>query len=676
MNHGRLKRLLLVGVMTASLAGGTFAQNVRDAYDGFNRFCIENFGAEKEPLTYTFAGKTLKFLDEGLWTHGSETSAAVGFETNLPAKAYVEYGETAAYGTRTQPQERHFYVHLRYLTGLKRNTLYHYRFVATDERGNRLTSQDMTLQTKTPANVVRIPEDMEGPPYNLDRKDATYLVTRDLTIEGLAFDVKVNNVTLDLGGHTVVYDNKHWGPVKPAKSFWDWIHKGKYGLRLMKGSGLRVLNGTLKQGTGNDACQRGSIGYNPMYLKGGSKMEIAGVTIDYSGPQVIGIYNHWGGSDSAFHHNVFIDRGTKITNRHGAGSRAMIISRQKNVKVHHNLVKRTRQGGLGGNEVYHNEVCMDSWGTNSFGVAAAGGGKAWGNRIVGGGYHICAFGWGSQITGHHNFVHLKAHPFKEKRWPEYGQYASVNAQRLTQYGGSKRVMENNLYHDNVFVVHSSGGRQTRGVQVSSDPFVKNYVFRDSIVKMIADDEKTSNASCIVTQGIYTRTDEMLPVYYRNCTFISNTCNVKFGDGYGVGSNHRFENCKFVKVGDHPKYRTFWFGRGYPCKNHVLLDCTYEDGADPGKVQWVNEKADHSFSVAWTLTVRTTPGAKITITDKTGAEVFSGAADAKGVVKAPLVQYVQKMTGRTEKTPHVVNVERGGAKAEKRVTMDQAKAIRL
>jgi len=624
----------VLSVCALSNRSKALAQEKGDAYDAFNRFCIENFGAEKEELTYTFAGKELKFIEDGQWVYASERSAAIGFETNLPAKTQIQYGPTRAYGWTTSPPERHFCVHLHYLKNLTPDTEYRYRLLAVDERGNRITSPHMTFRTKRMPDAIRIPEALPGPPYVLDKEGATYLVTSVLEADGTAFEVKASGVTLDLGGHTVIYDDKKWGPIQSG-SFWDWINGAKYGVRMLKGAGLKVFNGTIRQGAGSDGAHGTSIGYNAMYLKGGSGMEIAGLRIIYSGPQQIGIYNHWGGNHSEFHHNVFQDLGTEITNRHGAGSRALIFYGSTNltgIKVHHNLVKRTRQGGLGGNEVYHNEVCMDSWATNSFGIGVAGGGKAYGNRVVGGGYHVCAFGWGNQITGYGNFVHLQAEMFGETRFAEYGKAASVNALRLTQYSGSKRVMHDNLYYDNVFIIKSKDGRQTRGVQVFSDPYVKNYVFRNNVVKIVALDEKTANGACVVTQGNPSRTPGMLPVYYRNSTFLSNVCNVKFGDDYGVGSNHHFEGCKFVKVGDHPKYRTFWFGSGYPCKN-----------------------------------------AKVSVKDKTGKEVFSGAADAKGIVNAPLVQYVRKMTGKTEMTPHTVTVEGRGTRA---VTMDRRREITL
>ena len=86
-------------------------------YDEFNKFCIENFGAGKEPFVYEKFGKELKFVDQkkDTWQHISENSACFAFETNLPAKTYVEYGETAEYGKKTPLPERHFYLHLHYV---------------------------------------------------------------------------------------------------------------------------------------------------------------------------------------------------------------------------------------------------------------------------------------------------------------------------------------------------------------------------------------------------------------------------------------------------------------------------------------------------------------------------------------------------------------------------------
>jgi hypothetical protein len=535
----------------------------------------------------------------------------------------------------------------------------------------------MTFRTATPKNVVRVPDDLGEPPFVLDKPGTTYLVTKDLTVEGTAFDVKAANVTLDLGGHTVVYDNKEWGPLA-SKEFPDWIRDAKYGLRAMKSDGLKVLNGTIRQGDGNDRAEANSIGFNPLYINGSNKLEVAGVTVIYSGSQQVGIYCHWGGNDSDFHHNVFDDRGTQIFNRHGAGSRALLFYGSRDntgIRAHHNLVLRTRQGGVGGNEVFNNEIYMDSWATNSFGVGLMSGGAAWGNRIFGTGYHVCAFGWGTKQTFHDNFVQLEGCALKG-RWKEYGDQVSLNGFRLTQYNGGKNPYEDELFYNNVVVINARDECQSRGVQFFSDPFVKGLLFRNNTVKVLAGDAQTKQVACVVTQGLQDRTAEHQPIVYKDDTLISNLCNVRFGDYYGVGSNHQFVGCRFVKVGADPRYRTFIFDSGYPCRNHVIRDCTFEGGASLDSVEWGDPKSDHDFTVQWTLTVRTAPGAKVTIKDKEGKEAFSGVADAKGVASASLSQYKAKAAGKTMLTPHTVTVDVGGKVATKEVTMDRKQEMTL
>ena len=108
----------------------------------------------------------------------------------------------------------------------------------------------------------------------------------------------------------------------------------------------------------------------------------------------------------------------------------------------------------------------------------------------------------------------------------------------------------------------------------------------------------------MTQGNQNRTLQHLPILYSNNTLISNICNIRFGDYYGVGSNHYFLNCRIVKIGGDPRYKTFMYDLGYPCKNHILRDCTYEGGAGAENVKWVDAKADHDFRVEWTVSITT------------------------------------------------------------------------
>jgi len=648
-----------------------------DAYQWFNDFCIKHFGAEKEELTYAACGKELKFVEDGTWLHASETSACIAFQTSLPAKAYVEYGPTTKYGRKTAPAERNnFYTHVRYITGLKSGSEYHYRLVAEDERGNVIKSQDKTLKTTAPADVIRMPGDLDGPPYVLDKSGGHYLVTEDITADGTAFDIprNVKNVTLDLGGHTVIYNNKPWPKIESG-NFWDWIRGAKYGLRAMKSPGLKVYNGIIKQGAGNNSAQANSIGYNPMYLNGCSNLEIAGVTLDYSGPQQTGIYNHWGGNNSRFHHNVFLDRGTKLINRHGAGCKAILLygGGAKNVTVDHNLVKRTRQSGLGGSDVHDNEIYIDSWATNSFGVSLASGGKAYDNKVLGTGYHFVAFGWGNGLEFYRNFIHIEG-TSAGGRFKEYGDQISLNGFRLTQYAGSTKEYKNNFYHDNTIVVRGREGCQGRGVQFFSDPYVENLRFTNNVIKAVVEDSQTAQLACVVTQGNAKRADKHLPIIYSGNTFISNICNIRFGDYYGVGSNHRFYGCKFVRIGNDPRYKTFLWDTGYQCNKHVVRDPVFEGGASLDSISLGS--GDHDLTVEWTVTIKTAPAADVTVVDKSGKQVFAGKTNAEGVVTVPLAEYTITSDGKVYHTPHTITVTAGKAAATAKLTVDKAQKLEI
>src|SRR5690606_1754949 len=229
----------------------------------------------------------------------------------------------------------------------------------------------------------------------------------------------------------------------------------------------------------------------------------------------IGIYMHWGGDNARFHHNVFVDDGTGIINRHGAGSKSLLVSAQ-NVQVDHNLVKRTRQSALQGNRVLNNEIYVDSWATNSFGVGLASEGLAEGNRVLGTGYHVVAFGWGRGQTFRNNFVHLEGTPVKG-RFSEYGDQISLNGFRLTQYDGATKDLSGNTYHDNVVVIRGREGSQGRGSQLWGDPNVKDVVSRNNTFKAISTDEQSPHIAAIVAHGSWSKSEQQEPIVYKENT---------------------------------------------------------------------------------------------------------------------------------------------------------------
>jgi len=677
------------GEVLGSMKANTSPDKV---YSIWNRFCRAHFGAQKEPLVYELFGKELKLVKGGRWVHVSATSACIAWETNLPALSHVEYGQTLERPEKTAAPERPYYLHVHYLTDLKPKTPYRYRMVATGERGNRTTSAEMTLTAGEPEGAIHFPGELAGPPYVLDRADSTYILDKDLVTSGTAIEIAAPGITLDLDGHAVIYHNQ----TIPSEAFNDkwmsYVHKGAVGIKNFGQSGFTLLNGTIRQGAGQNTGNTESTGFIPVYLRDTGKVRIAGVTVDYHSPQNTGMRVRNGKDDVDVHHNVFIDRGCIIRNRHGAAVRALsfIGSRGANCRVHHNLVKRTRQMGLlGADQLNHNEVYVDSWSVNSFALGVwKVSGEGHHNRVFGTGVNVQGFGWGERDTRiHHNLIHLQGINTGLNRGKEgWGDKDSMNGLRVTNYGKGGQVRDNLLYHDNLIVIKCRGGSQARGTEFFSDASITNLLCRDTTIKVETEDNQTSQVACVVTHGHPQKADTALPVKYRGLTLISNLCHVRMGDYYGKGSNHHFVRCKLIRTGKDSRYHTFIVDGAYWSKRHVLLDCEFGTGASPDDVFWKRTSWKSFYSVKWTLTLKTAPGAKVVVKDKDGEVELEGKASPEGLVKAPLTQYVIQMSpGRKSpclehvkevKTPHRVEVTVNGKTEAANVEMSGSKELAL
>jgi hypothetical protein len=353
------------------MATAGFAQDAKapldpeKVYDAFNKLCVDSFGAEKEELTYEAFGKDNKVRDGSQWFHASLNSACVAWQTQLPSKAFVEYGPDTSYGQKTEPHERHFYTHVHYLKGLEPGTTYHYRTVIIDERGQKVEGADATFTTLTEDKVSKLQGGQRAEAVVID-KPGHYVLTADVTSDTTGIEIKTGDVTLDLNGHTVVYDNKKMGPIDGG--FPKWFSESASGIRMAEYNkkDVRILNGTVRQGAGGDGAQQNAYGFSPLALQSGKgKSEVAGLTLEYYGTQITGIQQR--GSEADIHHNIIVDKGTEITNRH-QGCAAVTGT----PKVHHNLIKRARHRGIdvrSGSEITHNEINVDSCATNSFAVS-------------------------------------------------------------------------------------------------------------------------------------------------------------------------------------------------------------------------------------------------------------------------------------------------------------------
>jgi hypothetical protein len=228
----------------------------------------------------------------------------------------------------------------------------------------------------------------------------------------------------------------------------------------------------------------------------------------------------------------------------------------------------------------------------------------------------------------------------------------MNGVRVT-WGG-----ENLEYYLNNITVTGTGGSKLRGTWFSSDDDVRNLVFRDNTVRVVAGDEETQ-AWAIAVCGDY-NSAEHHPVVYRDNSIISNTCNVRLGESYGLGRNARFVSNTFVREGQDQRYATVRIGYwNKPTVGHVFLDNRFEGGAGLDHVRF-EAAGPRELTVQWTAQVTvqdrsTKPlqGADVTIADRSGQTIFTGKTDDRGAVQAVLTEYVQTSEGRSDQTPHTV-----------------------
>ncbi len=638
-------------------------------YDTFNRFCKANFGAKTEPLVRETFGKQLKIEEGSLWVHASDRSASIGWMTNLPATVRIS-GANAEAATGERP----FYVHLWRLKGLTPGKAVQVKLTCTDEFGSTV-SRTVKVEPSRPAGAVDFPGNIKGAPYVISTP-GHYILTKDITAKRLAILVEAEGVTLDLGGHTVTYGTEKLAKEHFTDKWMSYVRTGSFGIKNMSGSRFKLLNGKVIQGAGDNRGNDESCGFNALYIRSTTDVEVAGVEVDFWSPQNVGVRFRNSGDNHLIHHCVVRDRGTKMHNRHGAGcgTISFIGTKGSNYHARYNLVARTRQNGIRGpyEESHHNEIYVDSWSTNSF---ATGGKYIHHNRLLSTGYHAIACPWGDGLKVHDNFIHMEGINTGKTRWWEgFGDQNSMNGLRHTQYSGKKSKSTNSEYFRNVVIIRGRHGCQGRGAEFFSDPYIKGLTVRDTTFKVIALDKKTDRLTCVSTHGSSRLEKTQNPITYEDCTFISNISLIRFADYYGQGSHHHFYRSTFRRVGDDSRFNTFEAKGGYWSRYHRFIDTVFEKGTGPEDVDWGPTKGDsRNYTVEWTLTVNTKPKAEVVITDATGKEAFRGKADARGLARAVLVQFRNSnIPAKTVFTPHTVKA----AGSTRTVTMDSTKSMTI
>ena len=591
--------------------------NPRTPDEEFFNMRLDFFLPETEPLIKETFGSELRFEDDAFWEYESYYSRAIGFATNLPTVAKIEFGatsakapkpagqngdggQTAAYTRSTEQSDSYYYQHLFHLTGLLPGVEYHYRIIAKDPDGAFIASDDHVFVTpELPAGVVRVPEDLadQSLPYRLETSGVKYLLTRDIYAPHGGILMIAHNIELDLGGHTIVYDTE--------PNYLEFDPKGSgpelyYGLDSSYGvrggpynyTNQKIFNGKIIQGPNGGAGCCGN-GYNPIILCHGSGYEVAGVYADYYSDNVNGMIVDVLGY---VHHNVVNDRGVGIDNRHSQ-MRAITVGRSYNgeSEICFNSVRRCRQTGISttNSRQYRNEIYGDSFSANSILLGYNDDTVSYGNKIFGLGYNPQGIMGGNMTNAKamDNFVYVNAYA-PSQRDDEYDRLSGANGFRAQMYEGpdpyvyreEHGISRDSLFENNVVVAKAwPGSLYAVGMAISTAVNQENFRVKNNIIKQVAmfetdiynDDPKYHY------EDLYLSAE---PQYYDTCDvvvsgnrFISNTCNVNFEISYNsLLYNNSFERINYLDNTFIPFRIGYWY---YDSFNHRVIDSTTGPGVN-------------------------------------------------------------------------------------------------
>ncbi|MFO8012779.1 MAG: hypothetical protein R6X20_05670 [Phycisphaerae bacterium] len=573
------------------------------------------------------------------WHLAGHTSAIVGWRTRNRATSRVEYGLTKACKQATPTTQPGrilglpLFTQFHRITGLAPGKTYHYRLVSIGTDGSEEKGEVQTFTTPPrDEKAIPVPGDLDGPPYVLDKKGATYVVTRDLAVPLAGFEITAADVTLDFDGHTLTYNDE---PYEGSDKWNERAYKGNdFGVKCSGKGRVTLRGGRIVQGRGGSAGTQVGIGCNPVYSRN-APVTMEGMELVWHGPDISGAFFHWGGENEV-HHCVFDDRGSEITNRHQAVSS---IDGNGWADCRWNLVKRTRQQGLMGVAVAEeNEIYIDSCATNAFGIKpTTTAGKPVSvryNHIYGIGEHPVGIGMfgvyrpQSLVAGNH--VEVKC----TRSGTEYG-YTGSACFRTTWGADNLRVKSN------TFIAHADvyDGKvaKARCIWVGLPHFTPKGateeirdargLFWGNIIQAFGENGAKAGAICVVCLN-----ESPNLIFWQN-TVLSTWANVLLGDEYGhAGGYPKFVDNTFCRAGEDPAYRTIFQQRGRIPATGVFLDNTYEDGASRASVE-LGEKGEVVFqSLVWISVVdrdgKPVAGARVVVSGANGRPVQQDTTPAK------------------------------------------------
>ena len=496
-------------------------------------------------------------------------------------------------------------------------------------------------------------------PGVLDITGATYVLTQDVTAEHSAFMIKGDDITLDLGGHTVTYgtavgvDRSSGVFLRPAggeEPFKGVAREGFGGGNRFTLRNGRIVQGpqpvaeklTMRSGRVTDAA--GPVPARScfaIYVRGCQGLEISNVTTEVNSRDTDNLYIREC-ADVHLHDNHCVSRVREITDRHYPGTGVITVAGVRGpIDIHHNVIDGGGQWGIrvaGGRELtghlvllHHNIIRHRSYTTNGYAIgAAAPNMRIYANVIkpeAGRGVHLT----GSGIDFFNSIVDVK-----EKPNPEYP--------RTRAHGIKLEGCRHTLVHHNFSrAVAAEGYGDAAPLDFSVRTNSANRVFKNTIV---AQREPNAGEFWATSINLYSNQPRSLTQVHDNI-FKTNHWHARVDWSGGRGFD--FANNRFETIGDPQDYQFWLFAQSSRAesRNLTFLDNQLVGHTDYRRIGSLHPRIRRQgidASIRWTVNVNVVDpagkgiaGALVTANED-GKEVASALSGDDGKAALPLLDY--------------------------------------
>lgn len=496
-------------------------------------------------------------------------------------------------------------------------------------------------------------------PGVLDTPGATYVLTKDVTAEHSAFMIKGDDITLDLGGHTVTYgtavgvDRSSGVFLRPAggEEPFKGVPKEGFG----GGNRFTLRNGRIVQGpqpvaeklTMRSGRVMDAAGPVPgrscfaVYVRGCRGLEISNVTTEVNSRDTDNLYIREC-VDVHIHDNHCISKVREITDRHYPGTGVITVAGVRGpIDIHHNVIDGGGQWGIrvsGGREptghlvlLHHNIIRHHSYTTNGYAIgAAAPNMRIYANVITpeaGRGVHLT----GTGIDFFNNIVDVK-----EKPNPEYP--------RTRAHGIKLEGCRHTLVHHNYSrAVAAEGYGDAAPLDFSVRTHSANRIFKNTIV---AQREPNAGNFWATSINLYSNQPRSLTQVHDN---IFKTNHWHLRADWGGGRGFDFADNRFETIGDPQDYQFWLFAQSSRAESRNL---TFQDNQLAGHTDYRRigplrpsiPRQGIDARILWTVNVnvidpagKAIAGALITA-NVDGKEVASAVSGDNGRAALPLLDY--------------------------------------